>query len=339
MASGLILRGDTWHMRFTVKGVQVAESTHTSVRRDAERIVATRKAELIQHLVLEKVRPINLHKAIDEFLKTRAGTPAHKNAVMHMQRFKAIDDKQLNKVAPYELNNIVEDMKEEEYKLSTIQVCVNYFNAFVKWAKAQDYTTCSRMTTIKGVKGKVRWLTQEEQTKLLAAILQDEVITEQKQDNWDLYVMLLDTGARYNEIASMQWQQVNLQEGTLVIRRQKGGRDTTLTLTERAKAVLERRKELDAHWVFATKQGKNNNTHWMQRAVKRAGLSTLQGSINLHTARHTAAATWLQNGLSLSEVSHLLGHSSVVITAKYAHFIPQDAANKAAAVLNGLRTV
>lgn len=336
MASGLILRGDTWHLRFAVKGVMVAESTHTSIRRDAERIAATRKAELIQQLVLEKVRPITLHKAIDEFLKTRHGTAGHKNASIHLTRFKSIHDKQFSKVAQHELNTIVETMKSSDYKLSTIQVAVNYFNALVKWAKAQDYTACNRMTTIKGVTGKIRWLTKDEQTKLLDAIQQDEVMNTAKQDNHDLVCLLLDTGARYNEIAAAQWQQVDMDKGTIVIRRGKRGSDTTLTLTTRAAAILQRRRSIDAHWLFPTKKDKNNNTHWIQRAVKRAGLSTAQGSINLHTCRHTYAATMLQNGVSLSEVSHLLGHSSVVITAKYAHFIPKEAADKAAQILNKL---
>ena len=336
---GLLLRGDTWHMRFQVKGVLVAESTHTSNRRDADRILAKRKAELVENLVLAGVRPINLHKAIDAFLKTREGTAGHKNAKMHLDRFRAVADKQLNRVAPHELNSVVEAMKAEKYKLSTIQVAVNYFNAFVKWAKEQSYTSCARMETIKGVKGKVRWLTVEEQIDLLHAINPEPGTDQQKQDNWDLVALLLDTGARRNEIASMQWQQVDFDKGQLVIRRQKGGRDTTLTMTARARAVLERRASIDTHWVFPTKSDRHNDTHWMQRAVKRAGLSTAQGSVNLHTMRHTAAATWIQNGLSLSEVSHLLGHSSVAITAKYAHFIKQDAADKAAAILNKLQTL
>jgi len=341
---GLLLRGDTWHMRFQVKGVLIAESTHTSNRRDAERILAKRKAELIENLVLAGVRPIHLHKAIDEFLKTREGTAGHKNAKMHFDRFKKIPDKQLNRVAAHELNSIVEGMKAEKYKLSTIQVAVNYFNAFVKWAKAQSYTACARMDTIKGVKGKIRWLTLDEQTKLLASVHPDtaapttaEETKLQKQDNWDLLACLLDTGARYNEIAKLQWQQVSFSEGKLHIRRQKGGRDTMIKMTRRLREVLERRKSIDAHWVFPTKKDANNNTHWMQRAVKAAGLSTAQGSINLHTMRHTAAATWLQAGLPLSEVAHMLGHSSVAITAKYAHFIPDDAATKAAAILDNLQ--
>jgi integrase len=332
--SGLIKRNGIYHLRFMLKGILVAESTHTKDRRQAEMILAKRRSELIDDVVLAKIRPVRFGAALNEFLATRKQAASHKNATNSLAHFRSIDEtKQLNKITKPELNKIVEGLKSSGYALSTIQVAVNYWNCFIKWAEDQDYTVCSRIESIRGVKGKIRWLTIEEQRLLLDAILSGEW-TQQKQDNWDLVVGLLATGCRYNELVQLQWSQVDMERGRIVITRQKGGRDTTLSMSKRLRSMLERRMGYDSTWVFATKRLANNNTHWMRRAVRRAGLSEVNGRINLHTMRHTFCSMMIQNGVSLSAVSHLAGHSSVAITQKYAHFIKEQAADQSAAILD-----
>lgn len=66
----------------------------------------------------------------------------------------------------------------------------------------------------------------------------------------------------------------------------------------------------------------------MQRAV-------LDG-VRLHDLRHTAASKLVQNGLSLLEVSKILGHSQVSMTERYSHLEPTETSNKARDTLNTL---
>lgn len=342
--NGLILRGNTWHMRFTIKGHTVAESTHTSVRRDAERMLAMRKAEVVQEVVLDDKRPTNLHAAIDAYVASRGTVSSMTNAKNSLLHFKnGILDKPLKKVAMHELQQVITDHRAAGYKPSVVGMRVNYWNAFATWCESQKYTVCGRLEPIKGIKGRVRWLTQEEQTKLLKAVHPNTPYYGKsaykdrcKQDNWDLLVMLLDTGVRYMEAATMQWNQIDLEKGQLYVTRSKGGKHTTLAITDRLWDVLDRRFGVHPDLIFPLKAGKNSNAVWMREAVKRAGLSTTDGPVTLHVMRHTFAATMIQNGLSLPEVSHLLGHHSTEVTQIYAHFVKEDAADKAAAVLNKL---
>ena len=341
---GLILRGDTWHMRFTVKGVLVAESTHTSIKRDAEGILAVRKAELIQQLVLGQLKPVKLHTAINEFLRARQNMPSHKNAKMHLDRFRVIPDKLFNQVTDNELQNIIEDLFEQEYSKSTIGVSVNYFNALVNYCVEKGYTTRKKLKTIKGVKGKVRWMTDEEETKLFAAIDpkadypgKNELSDSQRQDNYDLCKLLSHTAARRAEIADMLWGQVDLKAGTVLIKRGKGGRDSTLHMTRAMKEIFERRRKVHGgHYVFPTKKGVHNDTHWMQNAVERAGLSTKDGSVTLHTFRHSRAVKWLQAGLDVLEVQKMLGHTNIQSTMVYLHLVPGATEKKAAAAIDAV---
>lgn len=44
--------------------------------------------------------------------------------------------------------------------------------------------------------------------------------------------------------------------------------------------------------------------------------------VTFHTTRHTAASLMVQRGVSLVEVARILGHSTLEITKRYAHFAP-----------------
>lgn len=337
---GLILRGSTWHMRFTVRGVMVAESTHTSSRRDAERILAKRKAELVDQLVLGKLKPIKLHDAIDEFQRSRSHLPSHKNVVMHLNLFRdGIPNHFLHRVTDHELLSVTEDRLAAGYAQSTVGVTINYFNALLKYCEEKGYTVRKKMTTIKGVKGKIRWLTREELAKFIDALdpstATSEVQRAQRQDNQDLVKLLAHTGTRYSEIANMTWGQVDIAGGKVVIKRAKNGRDSTLHFTKVMREVFERRrKTVEGDYVFPTKVGRHNETHWVKRAVERAGLSTVDGSVTLHTLRHSAAVHWLQSGLNLLEVQEMLGHTNHTSTMIYLHLVPGNAAKRAQEILD-----
>lgn len=340
--NGLLLRGDTWHMRFTVKGVLVAESTHTSNKRDANNILTKRKAELIDQLVLGQLKPVKLHTAIDEFLRGRQNMPSHKNAKMHLDLFRKIPDKPFNQVTDHELQTIIETRFEEGYEKSTIGVSVNYFNALVNYCTDKGYTTRKKLKTIKGVKGKVRWMTDAEEAKLFSAIDpraeypgKNELSDAQRQDNYDLCKLLSHTAARRAEVADMSWGQVDLKAGTVLIKRGKGGRDSTLNMTRGMREVFERRRKIEpGEHVFSSKIGIHNDTHWMQNAVKRAGLSQTDGSVTLHTFRHSRAVKWLQSGMDVTEVQKMLGHTNIQSTMVYLHLVPGATERKAAAAID-----
>ena len=224
-----------------------------------------------------------------------------------------------------------------------MQMRIHYWNAFANWAIKSKYMIFGKIDNIKNAKNKIVWLTPEEQQRLLNVVhpsypypKKSGIKDEQKQNNYDLLVMLMDTGCRYTEVAAIHWSQIDLVKGHIHIKRQKGGANTILTISNQLREVLERRKGIDDTFVFPTKCLTNNNSTWMKAAVKRANLKNPNGTITLHTLRHSFASNMLQHGLSLAEVSHLLGHSSIATTMVYAHFVKQDSSNKAADILNKL---
>lgn len=340
---GLLLRGGIWHMRFTVKGHTVAETTHTGNLREAERIMAKRKAELIQDVVLEGRSVISVHKAMDEYINSRATATAKKNASYNLSFFRPDKDCALKSIQKSTVKAIIQQRQDEGKRIPTLNLHVRYWNAFCNYCVAQKYHEPPKLEGFKGGAGRTRWLTVEEEIKLLKALEvptryrgKSDYVDGRKQDNYDITVMLLDTGVRFMEAASMHWNQVDFEKNQIYVQRSKGGKDTVLTITDRLREILLRRRQMHDTLIFPNKDGVNHSKHWMDGAVKRAGISTAQGQITPHVMRHTFAVRMVQSGLQLHEVQYLLGHTHIQMTARYAHFIKQDAANKAAQVLNKL---
>ena len=99
----------------------------------------------------------------------------------------------------------------------------------------------------------------------------------------------------------------------------KSGKSRFVLLNDAALAVLRQRPRSESSvYVF---QGKIlgapicNPYKGFQRAQKRAGLSGWR----IHDLRHSFASLAINNGASLYEVQHLLGHQDSKTTTRYAH--------------------
>ena len=130
--------------------------------------------------------------------------------------------------------------------------------------------------------------------------------------------LLLLTGCRRNEILMLRWDDVDSRAGELRLADSKSG-PRRVPLTPPVERVLARipRAE-DNPWVIAGDEPggrlKRLDPVW-NKLRARAGLDGLR----LHDCRHSFASRALAIGESLSAISRLLGHKSVMTTVKYAH--------------------
>ena len=98
-------------------------------------------------------------------------------------------------------------------------------------------------------KGRLRFLSKEEEAALLVQLdpntehkrKADFTLLTQRQDAYDLATCLLDLGGRYSEITNLKWSDIDLTKGTIALWRNKVQNESTLGMTKRAKAVLQRR--------------------------------------------------------------------------------------------------
>jgi site-specific recombinase XerD len=177
------------------------------------------------------------------------------------------------------------------------------------------------------------YLTEETAQQLIAAANQP----------WQraLVILLLSTGIRRNEAVSITLDDLDLEQGQVLIRG-KGGKERVVPLAEQAvealQEYLKHRVETQCRHLFVSTTGGHAIrgrivNRILDRIVERAGLQG-QG-ITPHKLRHTFATHLIRNGTDVRTVQELLGHADIQTTARYLH---SDTRTKQTAVgrLNGL---
>jgi integrase len=175
-----------------------------------------------------------------------------------------------------------------------------------------------------------------------------------------LYVLAVTAGLRIGELLGFKWEDLDLDAGTLHVRRTrsqaksgpifttpKNGKGRSIRLTRRAVEALKSHKaaqnaerfKLGDLWednglVFSTTAGRpldfrNVATASFKPLLRRAGLQ----DIRFHDLRHTCATLLLSRGHHPKLVQELLGHSSVAMTLdRYSHVLPGIGDQTAAAM-------
>ena len=108
-----------------------------------------------------------------------------------------------------------------------------------------------------------------------------------RQDNFDLVLMLSQTGARYNEIATLRWSQVDLTERTIDLQRSKTNNQASVYMTDAVFDLLVTRfkHRINDLYVFCDKTGTTHRKYSpiaIRKAFERAGLE----GFSMHDLRH-----------------------------------------------------
>jgi len=177
---------------------------------------------------------------------------------------------------------------------------------------------------VKPSKGRCRWLTGDEEAKLLEAA---------KPHLRALIAFAVDTGGRRSEVFKLDWRNVDLARGAVTFTKTKNGEDRSVRLTNRAKQVLMDLGPQKSGPVF-TYRGKPIKD--VKTAFEKARNTVGLEDFRFHDLRHTFASRLVQKGISIYEVMHLTGHKSLVMVQCYAHLAP-DYQNRAIEALNELR--
>lgn len=175
-------------------------------------------------------------------------------------------------------------------------------------------------------KKEIRPLKEEEVKRLLKVVQGDKLEA--------LYILAITTGMRLGELLGLRYEDIDLQAGTLQVKRTvfngqieapktlKGKRSIKLTQTS-IKALQKHQKV--SEWVFSTKVGTPISVHNLHNRSWKPLLNKtgLPLDTRFHDLRHTCATLLLTKGVHPKIVQELLGHSSISITLDtYSHGLP-----------------
>lgn len=135
--------------------------------------------------------------------------------------------------------------------------------------------------------------------------------------------LMYSAGLRVSELVSIDLEQLNFKEQSLVVRG-KGNKDRVVLFGSTARAAIldyvdgERVKPLEGNPLLTNPRGKRLTTRSVQNIVKRWAVRVgLPPETSPHTLRHSFATHLLDNGADLKSVQQLLGHESLATTQIY----------------------
>mgnify|MGYP004470446251 CR=1 FL=1 len=236
----------------------------------------------------------------------------------------------------------------KKYKQKTVKRKIASVKAFYSYLEEEEILNYNPFRKIK-VKFKEtiilpRIIPREEIEQLLNymyAYLEDLSGIRYKYGLRDVAVVELffATGARVYEISNIRYESINLNSGLIRIMG-KGGKERYIQISNEAvleilrKYYAENEMEIKKSGYFFVNNRGNRYTEQSIRLMlrkyrKRAGIET---KITPHMFRHSFATYLIEEGVDVSCVQQILGHSSIKTTQIYIHV----AAKKQADILREL---
>jgi len=143
--------------------------------------------------------------------------------------------------------------------------------------------------------------------------------------------LLYGTGMRRMELASLNVNDVELEEATVLVRRGKGRRERLLPLGTKAKEALldyleVSRPELargETEALFLSASGRRLSAHGLMVRLRKLG-ERLGLKVRPHLLRHSCATHLLRGRADIRHIQQLLGHKSLRTTERYTRVEVQD---------------
>ncbi len=273
----------------------------------------------------------------------------------------ALGSYRITELSPRLINQLLVDMRKNGQSVRSIQQARALLSISLGEAENLSYITSN---PVRKVKNPIN------SQKTISPLPLDEVKRLLKTYDGTylcarLHVALI-CGLRQGEAIGLRWQDINLANGKLEVRKQiqiiEGKQEFTELKTERSKrtvmltettvnALVEHQKMVErmrqgclANWqdldlVFPRENGsprspQTDYDEW-QKALKLCGIAPKR----LHDARHTAATLMYSQSVGIETISRALGHSSSAITSRlYVHSV-EEPLRKAATALDGILNV
>lgn len=300
-----------WWYSFTVSGRRFRGSTGRTSKREAEEVerdqhqLARRSLTLGSDWTLLAVLNTYWHERV----KTMRSAPTIETHFAELQRGlgKELKTSRLT-------NGALMDYRARRRGRGVQHHSINREFAYLRAA----YQHCHRFhgqalpaIEWKGLKAKepphrVRFLSREEYARLM---------TQAHPGIRPIIACAVATGLRQENILSLDWRQVKLEERVIQFKRMKSGKPFTIRISAALMAVLS---------VMPNRKGRVFDTTNFRRRWYKAVNDAELDDFRFHDLRHTFASWARQNGADLADIAEALDHSSISMTMRYAHIKPDE---------------
>jgi integrase len=237
----------------------------------------------------------------------------------------ALGKRRLDELGPSEIGKLHLSQKATPRQAN---VTLTVLSSLLSWAMDQRLmprgeNPCAHIKRF-GETKRDRFLSLPELTRLAEAL--DRAEAEGAHSIYALAAirLLILTGARLNEVLTLEWSHVSLDMGRLSLPVSKTGQKA-INLNKQAIDVLRSlpRLEGNIYVIVGHRHGTHMvNLHGVWDALR---ADARISDVRLHDLRHSFASFAVSAGASLPLIGKLLGHNSPSTTARYAHIADSQA--------------
>ena len=146
--------------------------------------------------------------------------------------------------------------------------------------------------------------------------------------NWVLINYMLGTGNRVGTIVAIKLEDVDLANGTIVLKKLKGRKQYVIPISRSLTQILQEylavRKGEPGDYLFCTAYGQQTTVDVIESQIARYNRKRGVEKTSLHMFRHTFAKQWILNGGDIFRLQKILGHSSLEMVRKYVNMFGDD---------------
>lgn len=242
-----------------------------------------------------------------------------------------IGKKYIDQVTSFDCLKLRKNLENKKLSPQSVHHCLSLIRRVMRRSIEWGHSDCTvpnfGIILPKFDNNRERFLTGDEANKLLAYL-------QETNSSWhDIVLFALNTGLRKGEIFSICESHIDFNNNFLSVVDTKSYKNRIIPLNRIATNILRNKVETCID-IFENKSHKI-----FTRAVEACGFNRnvydRRQKVVFHTLRHTFASWLVQEGVPLSVISRLLGHSSIHLTMRYSHLSFSQEKN-ATDILGGL---
>jgi len=304
------------HGRPTRKAIGPVEDWSVdAARHEAQRIITT-----LRQTPKEKVKAITLREVLDLYNEsiTKAKDPDYMEKVITLY-WSHLLKRRLESVTVLELETHHNKLSADRGP-SAARYAITCLSTIYNYAIKKELLTNNRAKKVETAEATSRdvFLDEWEIAQLRVCL------SEMAPNPRHYFLMVLLTGARRENVATMRWEEIDLESAlwTVPAEKSKNGRPIEIPLVDEAVEILRGRRSLDAWWVFPSSQNMGRPVRgvddWANDLRRRMRERGVEKHFTIHDLRRTFASRLAAAGASLPVIAKALGHRGLSCVHVYA---------------------
>ena len=271
-----------------------------------------------------------------DWLEARQAASLRADTSNFNNHLKIISHLALSDITPHDIEALSASLLRAGFSAQTAKHVLGLIRRIMRkiiaWEKWQGPTPFCKVTMPKVNAMRKRYLSTKEAISLL------DLLHKRSQRMYHMSLISLHCGLRFGEIASLRFYDIDFHSKTLLIRDPKNGKDRHAYMTEAVVNILRGINGAASSLVFPDRKGNvmREKTDVFNRCVAALGLNDgitdRRHKVVFHTLRHTFASWLAKSGSGQAVIAEMLGHSSLEMSRRYTHLMPDAKRDAAAAI-------